>query len=260
MQNTWLASRKDIFLKGLIQDFFEAKVCFDSLCDTYRQSSTVPYRRLDTWIGTETKKGSLWNLKDQCHRLFRNAGSKNNPYEYLFDWTIGSIFHEAIKLKEDAYQLESYKPLLELEVYKKNEALTKIIHEYFPVIENARSNLKDELTRIGELFSKAILLLKEIIPLYRDNILLVRFLLDTSRKVPENLFGKDSFGNILHRMFPEGLPAAYLAVAEKCITGGRPGDAVKYLKRVLQIDHKNDRALGLLKQLEALHDKKDIPL
>jgi tetratricopeptide (TPR) repeat protein len=250
MENLWLESRRDIFLRDLVQDFIEAKLYIDVLREEHSKTGTLPYCLLDTWVGSETKKGALWNLKDQCHSLFRNRLSKSNLYEHLFDWTIGSIFHEAIKLKEDSYQMETYRPLLEQEIYKQNVDLSQIVNDYFDVIENARKNLAEELERINHLFSRALLGLIKILPLYRDNILLVRFLLDNTRKLSENVFGKKAFNHIMRSMFPEGIAYAYLHVAEECMQSGWYRDAARYLKKALKLDATNKKALELLQKAE----------
>lgn len=250
MKNVWLESRRDVFLRDLVQDFIEAKLYVDILCEEHRTNATLPYSQLDAWIGTETKKGALWNLKDQCHNLFRNSGTKSNLYEHLFDWTIGSIFHEAIKLKEDAYQLETYKPLLEQEIYQHNAVLARTIRDYFEVIENARKNLAEEIERINHLFSKALLHLIEILPLHRENILLMRFLLDNTKQLSEKVFGTKAFNQIVRALFPEGLVSAYLCVAEKCIQSGWYRDATRYLKKALRLDAANEKALQLLQKAE----------
>jgi len=250
IKNFWLESRRDVFLRDLVQDFIEAKLYVDMLRAEHRTTATLPYNMLDAWIGSEIKKSALWNLKDQCHNLFRNSGTKSNLYEHLFDWTIGSIFHEAIKLKEDSYQMETYKPLLEQGIYKQNAELSRIVGDYFEVIENARKNLAEELERINHLFSKALLHLVEILPLHRDNILLVRFLLDNTKKLSEKVFGKKTFNQIVHTMFPEGLASAYLCVAEKCIQSGWYRDATRYLKKVVKLDATNKKALELLQKAE----------
>ena len=250
IKNCWLESRRDVFLRDLVQDFIEAKLYVDILRKEHRTNATLPYSLLDAWIGSETKKGALWNLKDQCHSLFRNSGTKSNLYEHLFDWTIGSIFHEAIKLKEDAYQLETYKPLLEQEIYQHNAVLARTIRDYFEIIENARKNLAEEIERINHLFSKALLHLIEILPLHRDNILLMRFLLDTTKKLSKKVFGTKAFNQIVHTLFPEGLASAYLCVAEKCIQSGWYREATRYLKKALKLDAANKKAFELLQKAE----------
>lgn len=248
MENPWLEAKRDIFLRDLVHDFIEAKLYADMLYEKHSESAYLTYSLLDKWVGSENAKGPLWNLKDLCHNLFRNKGTKSNLYEHLFDWIIGSIFHEAIKLKEDAYQVETYKPLLEQESLKHPESLSHITKEYFEVIENARTNLSAELVRIHALFSKALSQLIEILPLYRNNILLVRFLLDNAKLLSEKVFGKKKFNNLIQDMFPEGMAGAYLFVAERCLQGGWYREAVRYVKKALKIDATNKKAHELLQQ------------
>jgi len=249
MENTWLSSRRDFFLRNMMQNFCEAAIYFDHLCDDHKLTGLVAYSLLDAWIGTESTKGPLWHLKDQCHQLFRNNAQSSNLYEHLFDWSIGSIFHESIKLKEDAYQLEAYRPLLELEAYRQDKTFSSIINEYLAVIENAYSSLADELSRISQLFLKALGHLKSIFPSYRDNMLLLRFLLDNDQLFSHKIFEKDYCSVILAAMFPEGLHCAYLSAARHCITNGRVQDARSYLKKASSIDPDNTEALLLLREI-----------
>ena len=251
MKNSWLKLRKDFFLRDLFQDFFDAKIYFDRIYKTYKDSSSVPFKMMDTWVGTEKRNGPLWNLKEQSHKLFRNSQYKSSLFEHLFDWIMGSIFHEAMKLKEDSYQVESYKPLLEIEVrsHKYDKGLSKIINEYFSLIEKANQNLKDELKSIDELFSKAIFHLREIFVSYKDNVLLLRLLLDNKKNV-EKVFGKNSFTHLTNQMFPEGIHKAYLLVAENCAENGWYNEAEKYLKNALKFDTNNKKAQKLFKELQ----------
>ena len=251
MKNSWLKLRKDFFLRDLFRDFFDAKIYFDKICKTYNNSSSVPFKMMDTWVGTEKENGPLWSLKEQSHKLFRNSHYKSSLFEHLFDWIMGSIFHESMKLKEDSYQVESYKPLLELEVstHNDNKVLSKIISEYFSLIEKANHNLKEELESVNELFSKAIFHLREILIFHKNNILLLRFFLDNKKDI-EKVFGKGSFTSLTNQMFPKGIHEAYLLAAKDCTENGWYKDAEKYLKNALKADAKNKEAQTLFKELK----------
>ncbi len=251
MKNTWLSSRKDVFLRDLFRDFIDANTNFIKIRKKYKEFSFVPFKMMDSWVGTETKKGPLCNLKDQSHMLFRNSSHKTSLYEHLFDWTIGSIFHEAIKLKEDSYQIDSYKPLLDLEInnYKNNKGLSEIINEYFALIEKANKNLKEDVESIDELFSKAVFHIHEIFLANKDNTLLLRFWLDNKKKV-ENIFGLNSFNNTLARMFPNGIHEAYLQAADNCSFSGRHIEAEKYIRKAVRLDPKSKTLRKLLKEVK----------
>ena len=212
----------------------------------HSKSAFIQFKILDAWVA-----GPLWNLKEQSHRLFRSTHHKSSLYEHLFDWTMGSIFHEAMKVKENTYQVESYKPLLEMEVKnsENNPALSNIINEYFSLIEKANIDLKQELERVHELLSKAVFHLREIIIYYKDNILLIRFLIDNRTKV-EKIFGKDSLAGLFEQMFPNGVHDAYLLAAENCFTSGRFQEAERYLEKAAKHDKNNRKAQKLLTKLK----------
>ena len=55
----------------------------------------------------------LYRLKERSHALFRTDGehaSSSVRREALFDLAVGSLFHEAMKLRENLYQREVYAP------------------------------------------------------------------------------------------------------------------------------------------------------
>jgi len=230
MSDYWFAFRKDIFIRDLVRDFLSAKLYFDAILLTYRKTSSVPFAMMNTWVGTENSKGPLWKLKDQCHCLFRSSHYNCTAVEHLFDWTIGSIFHEAMKLKENSYQIETYKPLLNLDTshYKVDKDILSLIKDHLLVIDNSCKNIPSELSSIRSLFAMAIAHLKQVFLRHNDNILLVRFLLDNKRLL-DDVYGKHSFTALFQHFFPGGLANAYLFAAEHCRAHGWFDDASRYL-------------------------------
>jgi hypothetical protein len=156
-----------------------------------------------------------------------------------------------MKLKEDAYQIESYKPLLELEVtaHKDDKELSTIISEYFSLIEKARRNLKDEIKSIDDLFTRAVFHLRIMFPLYGNNMQLLRLMLDNKQPI-DTVFGKGSRDQILRSMFPEDHAKAFIAAAEYCVKNGWYAEALNYLRQVLPADQQHPRSRELLKEVE----------
>jgi hypothetical protein len=235
MKTQWLEQRKDIFVRNLVQDFFTAKNYFDGVRAHYEKKCSLPYSMLDVWVGTETDKGPLWSLKEQSHRLYRKNRPTISLYENLFDWVVGSIFHESMKLKEDIYQIESYKPLLELGLSDTtaHQEIAKIIEEYYALIDRASSSLKEEIESIDELFTKGLLHLRAMIVAYKNNTLLLRFLID-NKKTTETMLGRGSLHQILKEMFPAGAHEAYILMSESCMQNGWYTQAQKYLKTAME--------------------------
>jgi len=60
----------------------------------------------------DDERSPLFRLKERCHRLFRRRGSNREPMwrAELFDLAVGSLFHEAMKFRENFYQQVVYAP------------------------------------------------------------------------------------------------------------------------------------------------------
>ncbi|MCI5122742.1 MAG: hypothetical protein D3908_16455, partial [Candidatus Electrothrix sp. AUS4] len=59
-------------------------------------------------IGEETDKGPLWTLRELCRRVWPEGEHEEDVEGSLVDWLMGSIFHEAIRLREDVHILNNY--------------------------------------------------------------------------------------------------------------------------------------------------------
>jgi len=250
VENPWFEKRKDLFFKDLFHKFLESKIFFDDLYQYYKKNDTIPFEKMDYWVGNEIKKGPLWNLKDNSHRLFRKSEFKIRLSEYLFDWTLGSIFHESMKLKEDAYQLEVYMPTSDtIDKSENGEKIEKVLKEYFTVIDKASKNLDAELKSINYLFSKAAERLKELLVNYANNGLLIRFLLENKRLVDKAL-GKNSLQEILSSLYPQQPEKIYFTAGKSYMKGGWFNDAIKYFKKALKINAQYSEAKKWLQEAE----------
>ena len=256
MSNQWIQERREVFERDLIQDFFKAKLLFDTIARAYQRSDTISFEQLDAWVGSDEKKGPLWLLKDHSQRLYRSSSNAGSLYENLFDWTVGSIFHETIKLKEEAYQIASYKPLLEMQVKNKtcDETLGSIIQEYFVLIERAKETVPGEVHNIAELFNKALYHLHEIIFAGRGNMLILLLLLEDEKNA-NAVFGREHYRELLNRMFPEGLHTAWLAAGRHYLEGGWHIEARPLIERALEIQGGDPCALDLLAAVNAAEEK-----
>ena len=247
MNTTWLEQRKDIFVRNLVQDFFAAKNYFDELRTHHKKKGPLPYSMIDVWVGRESNKGPLWNLKEQSHRLYRSNRSAISLYENLFDWVVSSIFHESMKLKEDIYQVESYKSLLGLSDDQAQRELAETIQEYYALIDRASRSLNEKIESIGDLFTKGLLHLRSLIVTYRNNAMLLQFLIG-NKKAVEAMFGQDALQQILQEMFPSGVHEAYILMSESCMQNGWYDQAQTYLKIAMKTGAANK---GLQEQLTA---------
>ncbi len=235
MVNRWFEGRKDLFFKNLVQTFLESKVFFDQLNQHYRVQKAVLFEHMEYWIGSEMKKGPLWILKDSSHMLFRQSGSKCTLSEYLFDWTVGSIFHEAMKLKEDAYQIEAYLPSAEGITPEDNrEDIEAILADYVTIIEKATKNLGAEIRSIHHLFARAAERLRELLVNHAHNGLLVRCLIE-ERELVDQALGRNTLEKILAEIYPQHPEQAYITAGKSCMRGGWFKEAQAYFTKALEI-------------------------
>jgi tetratricopeptide (TPR) repeat protein len=250
MVNQWLEERKDLFFKNLVHSFLESKIFFDELYKHYKETSSTPFEKMDSWVGNEMKKGPLWILKDNSHNLFRKSESKISLSEYLFDWTLGSIFHEGVKLKEDVYQLEVYLPSYDkIDTSQDTDEIKEILEEYFTVIDKATTNLDSEMESIHYLFLKASERLRELLVNHTHNGLLIRFILE-NKKLVEKPLGKNSTRDIISSLYPDHPEKAYYTAGKRCIEGGWFEQAAKHLKKALAINPHFTEAKQDLKKVE----------
>ncbi|MFH1624180.1 MAG: tetratricopeptide repeat protein, partial [Pseudomonadota bacterium] len=207
------------------------------------QKGRVKFQKMTSWVGTELKKGPLWDLKDLCHSLFRDRKSEIGVCEMLFDWILGSIFHECMKLKEDIYQIEAYWP--RYEEIQENEALPldirEMINEYGFVIKKTEEDLKGEMERINYLFSKATFQLRNLLPNYSKNGLLIKFLIENPTIV-DRVFGKNSLDQIFDSMYQRGYEDAYYVTGTDLLEGGWYEKAIEFFEKVLEINPSNAEA------------------
>ena len=248
--NQWFEERKDLFFKDLVHYFLESKIFFDELYLYYKKTGAVPFDRMDLWVGTESKKGLLWNAKDNSHKLYRTTDSKISLSEYLFDWSLGSIFHEGMKLKEDAYQLEVYLPSYKnIDSPKKAEEIEEILREYLTVIEKATSNLEAEMESINYLFGKTVERLKELLVSHAHNGLTLRFLLE-NKKLVEKALGTKSLQQLIVSLYPNHPERAYLMAGKSYLNGGWYTEAIHCFNKALEISPGSSEAKKELQEAE----------
>ncbi|WP_456431570.1 hypothetical protein [Thermosulfuriphilus sp.] len=239
MGNPWFEERRDIFERQALAGFVEANLFFNEI----EEKATV-FEDLKRWLGCEKDKGPLWRLKDVCHSLWRDD-LEENPRGVLFDWLVGSIFHEAMKLKEAAYLLERYHPLYE--ALKKDWGFCLLEEDFHyqaffkDIIEDKVRHLK----RLRSLFERAQKALFALLPDMKANALVLRFLIESSEKL-ERLWGPDSLLEILVLMFPGHPEMGFILAGESYLEGNWFDEARKAFCSALNLNPQAEGArIGL---------------
>ena len=139
-EHTFIQKERDRQVVEIVRHFLLSVVTFRQLYQIYRQGSL----HFDDLVKLIDDRGQsiLYTLKELSHALYRHNASSTSEKEQLFDLTIGSIFHLAMKIREDIYQLEIYGPKYRALIEKGNyppqqENLTRQFQEILSRAENS---------------------------------------------------------------------------------------------------------------------------
>ena len=199
---------KDLEIVEIVKRFLRSVLIFEEVVKEYNQgnpkSSTVE-KLVDT-----TRSSPLFDLKERCHALFRYKNVEPfNEKERLFDLTVGSIFHESMKLKENLYQLEVYGPrYLELEKTLGNPIPEREFRGFMKIKSRAEQGLREGIEDLKELFRDVKEQLGELLKEYSKNQLLTRFLLE-NRALVQRVYGRKGLDKIFASMYRGGIDQAY---------------------------------------------------
>lgn len=226
MFKNWILSKQDSFVRDVLRDFCQIASQLESHFTEFDVTGTVSFHVFDDILGRQNSKGLLWRLKDTSHLLFRNE--TKTPYtvlgEYL-DWALGYIFHECIKLKEDAYQQMNYKPR-----FKQLEQNTQLSpeeqhlgSELYAVIDQTTESIRREIRRIRFILFHCKRMFILYLPAHQENPLLARFLYLQDGLV--RAVFKSYFDELVTSIYPNGLHHMYDLAAQSLDEGGWPTQA-----------------------------------
>lgn len=203
--------------------------------------SQLSFSRMEEFVD-DRGKSCLYRLKQMSHELFRNA-EEATYREKFYDITVGYIFHEAMKLRENVYQLEYYKP--QYETLVASDELTalkkKVIHEFDVLILKARKRLKEGLKEVKMLLKDLVVQLKDLLKLYRTNYLLPRFILENEKALVK-IYHKKGFSDLLNEMYEHGRSTLIYKAAESYLDSEHYGCAKLLFQKVTNMHHDDPKA------------------
>jgi tetratricopeptide (TPR) repeat protein len=235
-----MASRmKDLEIVEIVRGFLKSMLIFADMVNGYHEGN-LKFSKSEELVDV-TRSSPLFDLKERCHSRFRyHEGEPCDEKEKLFDLTIGSIFHEAMKLKENLYQLEVYGPrYLELEARLGNPLPEREFHRFRKIILRAEQGLKEGMEDLKELFQDVKEQLCELLREYSKNQLLVRFLLE-NRTLLQKVYGRGGLEKIFASMFKGGIDQAYWAAGNSYLESQYFDMAHRVLKKALNRQPENE--------------------
>jgi tetratricopeptide (TPR) repeat protein len=185
-------------------DLIRESICVEAKCMECRVlygSGKLCFSMIEEFID-DRGKSCLFRLKEMSHELFRNSDSSGYK-EKLYDMTVGYVFHEAMKLRENLYQIEYYRPYTDVAVEKLTPQELKTVREIQSLLKKSQKGLHDGLREIIILVSQLVEQMRELIKSYRDNYLLPRFLIESEKSLTK-IYGRKGFQQLVAELWHGG--------------------------------------------------------
>ena len=208
MQKKFQRSRGRRILE-IVRGLLLSEIAFRQIFRRFKEGSLC-FSDIENWVDDKGQT-LLYNLKEQCHTMFRYIGP--GPFhkkEWLLDLVIGSIFHEAMKLRESVYQLEIYRPkYLQYKLRVGTSAYEKdYLQQFERIISKAEQGLAEGMEETRSLFRDAMAQLVDFFKGSAENPYLVRFLLE-HEPLLRKIYGARGIMKIFDLLFKRGLVDAY---------------------------------------------------
>jgi len=176
-------------LVDIVRDFIAAHRTTKRLFDRFR-AGELRFDELAELIGDD--EGSvLFRLKERCHTLFRprdSAAVISSRGEALFDLAVGSLFHEAMKFRENFYQQEYYGPRVRALRSEESRDGDALFSEFEKLLSVVAERLAEGIQETEILIEQSIKQLRALLCEHPDASLVLRFMLENQTRV-EEVFG-----------------------------------------------------------------------
>jgi len=232
MSKAWIQAKRPEFVRDLFKFFCQACELLEEQFVHFDDDGTVEFGMLKELVGIEINKGLLWRMKDTAHHVFRNDPHSRLSGQFL-DWAMGYIFHEAIKLKEDAYQKQNYAPWFH-KLYEGdlNESEKDITEQLFLVLNQTEESMRREIDRIRFIIAKCRQLLPLYLKRYSDNVLLARYIF-SQNKLVRTVFG-DEYDDLMAAIYDDEPERMYILASQSLRMGGWMEEASQAVDRAMK--------------------------
>lgn len=244
MKNKMDESRNRMIFE-IVRGFLLSELGFQEILKKYKEGH-LRFQDIANWVD-DKGQSLLYNLKENCHKTFRYSGvPSSRKKEWLLDLAIGSIFHEAMKIRENLYQLEVYRPKY-LQYKRKageSEYEKNYLQQFARIISKAEQGISEGMEEILSLFRDAVAQLVDVLKENSKNIFLIRFLLE-NQPILQKVYGSKKARVIIERMFKRGFLDAYLSVAKSYLKSEHYDLASSYFSKALKMAPKQSDILFL---------------
>lgn len=178
--------RADFGLVDIVRDYLFADTLTRRLFARQR-SGELRFEEIHELVG-DGEGSALFRLKEHCHSLFRSrdrAAGASMMREALFDLAVGSLFHEAMKFRENLYQHAVYGPKVRALRAEASADAEEIFREFEKILAVAGVRLEEALAETEALFVHTRAQFRVLLAEHRGNGLVARYLIERPELVAE---------------------------------------------------------------------------
>ena len=243
MSKSWILAKRPAFARDVLRDFCLVARVLAREFAFVDEGGGPSFSAIRDLLGQESNKGLLWRLKDTSHHLFRGHGA--SVVGRQLDWCIGYVFHETLKLKEDAYQQSTYgqahRELLAEVDGDKDPDLAAAMSDLGTVLKQTSESIQREVTRLRFILTKCRHLLPMYLASQQGNVLLARLLFEEQTMV-RNVFG-DDYPRLIHTIYGDQPELLYIYAARSLRQGGWMLEAATAANKAVEINPESPLAL-----------------
>lgn len=209
LRSTRSTSVRDWEFVELLREYVRVNRTLRSMFHRFRDGAPC-FAEVAQLVG-DSETSILFRLKERCHALFRNdpTDASDLHREVLFDLTVGSLFHEAMKLRENLYQHEVYVPKVERLFEQHGPDDSAFFKEFERVQSTGYDRTQQAMRETEALLGQTRNQLRALLVSHAENTLMTRNLFE-NRDAVEFVFESDLcelFGEI-HGSAAVGFAAA----------------------------------------------------
>jgi hypothetical protein len=221
-------------LVHIVRDFLAAHRLMKVLIARNRQG-VLRFEELRELVGDD-ERSVLFRLKERCHAAFRNSSEASGlalQREALFDLAVGSLFHEAMKLRENFYQREVYAPRVRALRSRAGGDAPELFEEFDRLLDGVSARLEDGLRESEALLARTVEQLRLLLSVNRGDGAVARFLLENDAPVCAAF--ESPLEAVLSQIYGSAA-AAYALAGRSYLESGYYAAAVEALERAAKED------------------------
>lgn len=173
-------------LVDIVRDFLAADQLMRSLFARYRRGE-LRFEEVAELVG-DGEASVLYRLKERCHALFRPREGESDVRmrrEALFDLAVGSLFHEAMKFRENLYQQTVYGPKVRALRSADGTDSDELFREFEKILSAASVRLDEAVLETEALLHQTREQLRVLLVAHRENGLVTRYLVENASLAAE---------------------------------------------------------------------------